>query len=376
MCIAGWLAVMGVSPALGQSTPPSEFKLSVAVAPLYPLGAAAKVWSDALNAPATGLAVKLHPGATLANRRASDELAALHSGSIDLAVGGTLQWSDALASLAVFSLPWNIPGNAQLGAVTGDTDVRARLASVLDAEGITLVALAPLRHRDLATQSRAIASPADVEGLRVRVTGPKLVTDTYLALGAQPTGLTLEDTRSALLAGTLDGQDQSAVALVNARAWGTGTRHVVQWGAFANAMVFVVRKPLWESWPEAMRERVRTAALKAIDAAQASAREHAAHAELARNGVTITRMTPAGHAAFRAKVDAVYAKWLPLIDKGLAEAVARAAQRAATNTSELVRKVGATAPQEGALEADRAAPTAGAAGKKGGVPAAVVQPPM
>jgi TRAP-type C4-dicarboxylate transport system substrate-binding protein len=355
--VFAWLAVAAFAPALA-ATPlqGAELKLSVAVAPLYPLGAAAKAWADGLADPATGLTVKLHPGATLANRRAPEEIAGLRAGTIDLAVGGTLQWSDALASLAVFSLPWNAPRNAQLSAVTRDADVEARLASVLDAEGITLVALAPLRHRDLATQSRVVASPADVGGLRVRVTGPRLVTDTYVALGAQPTGLSLEDARSALLAGTLDGQDQSAAALVNARAWGTGTRHVVQWGAFANAMIFVVRKPLWESWPEATRDQVRAAARKAIDAAQASAREHAAHDALARNGVAITRLTPAGHAAFRVRVDAVYAKWLPLIDKGLAEAVARAAQRVA---------------------ADAGAPTqkAGEPGGKGTAPAMPTQPP-
>src|SRR6185312_12425119 len=107
-CAAGWLAMMAVSPALGQSIPPSDLKVSVAVAPLYPLGAAANAWTDTLNDPANGLTVKLHPGATLANRRARDEIGALRAGSIDLAVGATLQWSDALASLAVFSLPWNI----------------------------------------------------------------------------------------------------------------------------------------------------------------------------------------------------------------------------------------------------------------------------
>jgi TRAP-type C4-dicarboxylate transport system substrate-binding protein len=328
---ASWV---GATAAAEPAAPHAELKLSVAVAPIYPLGAAAKAWGDALNEPALDLGVRLFPGATLANRHASEEFAALRAGGIDLAVGSTLQWSDALASLAVFSLPWNVPDNAQLRAVTGDADVEARLATILEAEGVTLVALAPLRHRDLATQSRVVASPADVEGLRVRVTGPKLVTDTYVALGAQPTGLALEDARNALQAGTLDGQDQSAVALVSARAWATGTHHVVQWGAFANAMIFVVRRALWQAWPEATRERVRIAARKAADAAQASAREHAAHAELARNGVVVTRMTPAGHAAFRARVDAVYAKWLPTIDEGLVEAVGRATRRSASNAAD------------------------------------------
>jgi TRAP-type C4-dicarboxylate transport system substrate-binding protein len=74
---------------------------------------------------------------------------------------------------------------------------------------------------------------------------------------------------------------------------------------------------------------VRAAALKAIDAAQPLARERAAHDELARNGIAVTRLTPAGFAAFRAPVDPVYAAWTPKIGAELVEAVRRAAASAA-----------------------------------------------
>lgn len=310
------------SPLAISQQPPTDLKLSVVVAPLYPMGAAAKAWGDALNESARGaFNVKFYPGATLAGRDPTQEFKSIQAGAIDIAVGSALQWSDAFAPLGVFALPWIAPTDAQLTKVVADVDVRAKLTTALETAGVVLVALAPLRHRDLATQSRAIASPDDLKDMRIRVTGPKVVTDTYIALGAKPTGLNLEGARQALATGQLDGQDQSAVALVAARAWATGTRHVVQWGAFGNAMVFVVRKSLWQAWPESTQVKVRNAALKAIEAAQAAARERTAHDELARNGVSITRMTPAGHAAFRALVEPVYAVWTPRIGVELVEAV-------------------------------------------------------
>ena len=178
---------------------PPEIKLSVVVAPLYPMGTAAKAWGDALNELAAGaFEVKFYPGATLARRDPTEEFKSVQSGEIDIAVGSALQSSDAFAPLGVLALPWMAPSNAQLGAVVANGVVRSKLTTALDAAGVTLVALAPLRHRVLATQSRAIMSPDDLKDLRIRVTGPKLVTDTYIALHAKPTGLSLDDARNAL----------------------------------------------------------------------------------------------------------------------------------------------------------------------------------
>ncbi len=319
-----------------------ELKLSVVVAPLYPLGAAARTWADALNDPSRSpLKVKFYPGAQLADHDATKEFRALQAGAIDMAVGSTLQWSDAFAPFAAISLPWVAPTNHQLDAVVADADVQSQLTAALDAADVTLVAIAPLRHRDLSTQSKVIASPDDVKGLRVRVRGEKLVTDTLVALGAQPTGLSLADAQAAFAGGALDGQDAGAATLVAARAWATGAHHDVEWGAFASAMVFVVRKPLWQSWPESTRASVRATAKIAIDAAQAAQRERAAHDELARNGVSITRMTPAGHAAFRARAQPVYDAWTPRIGASLVKAVEKAAAAAAAGAQEN----GAVAPK-------------------------------
>ena len=78
-----------------------------------------------------------------------------------------------------------------------------------------------------------------------------------------------------------------------------------------------------------MRAAAREAAGQAAREAMAADREEAALAELAHNGVTITRMTPAGHAAFRAAVRDVYTRWTPAIGAPLVEAAQAAARAAA-----------------------------------------------
>lgn len=316
--------------AHGQEARPPELKLSVAVGPAFPLGRAGERWAQLLGERAQGaFTVKFFPGATLAQRDAAQEFRALVAGGADLAAGSALAWSDPFPPLAVVALPWIAPTARQLDAVVADPRVRAQLAERLEAAGVVLVALAPLGHRELATTKLAVRTPADLAGLRVRAPTTPIVQQTYVAAGAKPGVMTFANAQAALQAGTLDGQDGPPTALVAARVWGNGLRHVTQWGAFGDAIVFAVRRPVWDAWSDALRAAARETAVQAAREAMAPSREDAALAELAGYGVAITRLTPAGHAAFRDAVRGVYDSWTPAIGAPLVEAAQAAARAAA-----------------------------------------------
>ena len=129
------------------------------------------------------------------------------------------------------------------------------------------------------------------------------------------------EAQAALAAGTLDGQEALATTLVATRIGATAQKFVTRWGAFADVMIFAVRRQVWDGWSAAQRAAVRAAADAAAAEAQAPAREEAALGELTKHGVTIVRLAPAQRAAFRAAVDGVWKKWTPGIG---AEAVAAA----------------------------------------------------
>ncbi len=116
------------------------------------------------------------------------------------------------------------PTDAQVAAIVASPEATAALTARLAATGLVLVHWAPLAHRDLATQSVAIAAPAELAGLRVRVATTPLVDATYRALGAKPAVLSYAAAQAALAARELDAQDGTAATFASARIWATGAR--------------------------------------------------------------------------------------------------------------------------------------------------------
>ncbi len=94
------------------------------------------------------------------------------------------------------------------------------------------------------------------------------VIDVYVALGALPQAMGFAQAQAALAAGTLDGQDAMPTTLVATRAYASGQKFVTRWGAFADVMVFAVRKAAWDAWTEDRRALVRSAAERAAQRRQ------------------------------------------------------------------------------------------------------------
>jgi TRAP-type C4-dicarboxylate transport system substrate-binding protein len=276
----------------------AELKLSVAVAPAFPLGAAAKAWGEALAAAPDGaVASKLHPGASLAQRDPAREFLALRDGAADLAVGSALAWSAQLPALAIYALPWLAPEREDLAALVASTEVAGELMKRAEAQGVVIVALAPLGHRALATTGKVVRAPADLAGLRVRATGGPLVVETLASLGARPEAMGFAQAQDALAAGTLDAQDGLATSFVAARLPATGYRQLVRWGAFGDAMVFAVRRAVWDGFTDAQR-RAAVETARRSPPSPGAAREDEAAQVLVSLGMGETRLTRAGHDAF------------------------------------------------------------------------------
>ena len=289
---------------------PPEVSVSVAVGPAFPLGAAAERWATLISERVDkAFVARLHPGATLAQRDPAREFAALQTGKADLAVGSSLQWSAQLPALGIYGLPWLAPGTKEIETLATDAALTAALAAKLDAAGVTLVAVAPLGWRALATTARAINGPEDMRGLRLRVAPVPYLRDLMLALEAAPQAMGFADAQDAFANRTLDGQEAMPTVLAATRINASGQRHAADWRAVAEVMVFAVRNEVWQRWPEATRATVRAAAGEAAREAAALAREEAALKQLAQSGVAVVRTTTAGHAAFRDATRLVDARW-------------------------------------------------------------------
>ena len=313
-----------------KSVAPKEFKVSVAVGPAYALGAAAERWAKRIEERSGGtLVAKVFPGASLAQRDPTREIAALRSGAADLAVGSTLFWATQVDALGVVGLPWLAADSTQVAALTRGPVADVLIAALQRMEVVPL-ALAPLGHRQLATRERVVRTPGDLAGLEVRLAGPPQLADLFAALGARARIMSFGDAQAAFAAGTLDAQEGTPAMFATTRLDAVGVKRVILWNAIAEAAVFAVNRQRWEAWSPAEQALVRDAARETAAELPGLVRQEdeAALAALRKGGMAVTRLTPAERAAFAAATRDLYAKWAAVAGEELTRA-AEAAVRAA-----------------------------------------------
>ena len=302
-----------VTAALAQdaTVKPKAWKLSTAVGPAFALGKAGERWATLIAQKSDGkLAVQLFPGATLAQRDPAREFLALRDGAADLAVGSTLFWSIQVSELTLIGLPWLAPDDKDVAFLTSEA-IATQLFTAVERAGAVPLALAGLGHREIATTGRVLRSPADLNAMKIRTTSMPLIVDMLTALGGEPRAMAFADAQAALRAGTLEAQEGRLATFAAARLDALGFKQVVLWGAVAEVAIFAANQAAWNGWTDEERALVKNAAQQAARELPALARAEndAALAELRQRGMTITRLTTTGRAAFAAATRGVYDKW-------------------------------------------------------------------
>ncbi len=301
---------------------PPAWKLSTAVGPAFALGKAGERWAKLIAETSDGtIPVQHFPGATLAHRDPAREFLALRDGAADLAVGSTLYWAAQVSTLALIGLPWLAPDDKSLEVlITGS--MQERLADAIERAGGVPLAFAALGHRALATTTRELRVPEDLDGLAVRVTATPLLIDLFTGLGARPRSMSFADAEAAFRSETLNAQEGTPATFAAARLDALGVRRVILWGAVAEVAVFAMNRAAWDGLTDVQRSLIREAARQTAAELPALVRAEndAAIAGLTRRGVVITRLTTSGQAAFAAAARGAYDRWAAVAGEDLVRA--------------------------------------------------------
>jgi len=313
--LAAAAAALAVAAAAPAQTYKSEYKLSLVVGTAFPWGQGGQIWADLVRERTKGrINIKLYPGVSLVQGDQTREFTAIRQGVIDMAIGSTINWSPQVKELNLFSMPFLMPDYAAIDALTHG-EVGKRMFATLDKAGVVPLAWGENGYREITNSKKAIKSPEDMKGMKIRVVGSPLFLDTFTAMGANPTQMSWADAQPALASGAVDGQENPMSIFTAAKLHTVGQKHVTMWGYVADPLVFVVNKDVWNSWTPADREIVRQAALDAGKQEVAIARKGLAEADkpllkdIGALGVTITHLSPAERDAFVKVTRPVYDKW-------------------------------------------------------------------
>jgi len=292
-----------------------EYRVSTVVPAPFPWGIAAEKWAELVAERTDGrINLRIYPGAQLVQGDQTREFTAMRRGVIDMAVGSTINWSPQIAELNIFSMPFLMPDYAALDALTGGP-VGERLFEIIRENGVVPLAWAENGFREVTNSQRAIRTPDDMQGLKMRVVGSPIYNDMFSALGANPTQMSWADAQPALTTGAVDGQENPLTIYSVLKMHELGQEYVTLWHYVADPLIFAVNQQVWESFTEEDRQIVHEAALEAgahgIEVARKglTADDESLIAEIEGYGVTVTRLTEEERQAFVDATRPVYEAW-------------------------------------------------------------------
>jgi tripartite ATP-independent transporter DctP family solute receptor len=251
------------------------------------------------------VAVKIFPNAQLGDE--GTMLNGLKVGSVDVTFTSTQPISESVKAIELFSLPF----------VFRDVDYALQVArgpigqsitkQVDPAIGGAVLGWGTLGERDMWNSKKAIRTPADVAGLKMRIQDSKIQEATYKSFGALPTPVPFSELFTSLQTKVVDGADPGPVDIQALKFYQvaknlTLTRH------FLEMVPLLVSQKALDKLSAGDQKIVREVGAQAVDAEVAAlkAAQGKALAFVKSKGMTVTELTDAERQQFIDKAKPVY----------------------------------------------------------------------
>lgn len=166
----------------------------------------------------------------------------------------------------------------------------------------------------------AVTNPEQVKGLKIRVMGAPLMTDTFEAFGANPMAMNQGEVFTNLQTGVLDGWENNVYTVVTFKMFDTGCIHYSWTKHFSIPDVMVAGKPFMDKLNEQEQEWVRQAMDECIDKQRQLWQEGEEQAveTMKENGM---KFHEADIEAFKAQVEPIYKKYTDKYGEDFAQLV-------------------------------------------------------
>jgi tripartite ATP-independent transporter DctP family solute receptor len=315
--LAATPAVLALPHVAGAQGYRPEYKLSVVGNRPIPFAEGAFQWAELVTQRSQGrINVRVYPGSQLVGGDQTRELLAMRQGIIDFGVFSTINIAPQVREAGLFQLPFLMPDHRAFDALINGEPGRD-LMGVMDRRDVVGLAFGENGFRELSNSRRAVRTPADLRGLKIRFAAGAIFNDIYNALGANPLQMSFADLQPALSSGAVDGQENPVNLFLAFRMDTLAQRHMTIWNYVNDALIFGVSKSIWNSFNAADQQLIRDCAQEAARNNIALARrglgipgtDDSALVELGRRNVEVTTLTLAEKRVFGEAMRPVYDRW-------------------------------------------------------------------
>jgi TRAP-type C4-dicarboxylate transport system substrate-binding protein len=220
-------------------------------------------------------------------------------GILTIAYQSTSYLTSRVPELEFADLPFLFSGVAQARAAM-DGGLGSYLSRRIEARtGFRMLGYLENGYRHLSNRLRPVRTPADLAGMRIRLLPSQMQCRTFELLGATPVPCDLKEAIEAIVAGTVDAQENPFANTVAYGVHKVHRHHTVTGHCYLSRGLYCNRAA-FESWPEALQREIQQAARDAIAAQRelAVAEEDVARKTIEDAGCEVADLTADEHALF------------------------------------------------------------------------------
>ena len=205
--------------------------------------------------------IESYAGGVLGDER--DMIEAMQLGSLDIGLVSTAPLGGFLPEMMVFDMPFIFRDKAHAWKVA-DGEIGTELFNMLEQQKLVGLAYWDNGFRHLFTTTKAVRSPADLKGLKIRVMENPIHTGTFKALGAIPVPMAWGELFTALQQNTVDGAENS-IAVIYTSKFQEVAHYLSLTGHFYGAVPLLMSQSVYDGLTQEQQMIIKEAAIQARD---------------------------------------------------------------------------------------------------------------
>ena len=279
------------------------------------------------------ITVQYYPADQLTAGNQTDGIQALMDGTTELSMHSNLIWSSFDQRFNVVSLPFLFSSTEEADAALDGAGGEA-LGEILESTyNVHLLGIAENGFRHITNSKHAIASKADMNGLKMRVAGSQLLNRSYELWGADYTNANWSEVFTALQTGAYDGQE-NPLPTADAASIQEVQSYLTYWTGAYDCLFFCMNAELYNSLSPELQAIVDEAGQAACEYERELNRSQDQEImdKWAEAGVEITELTPEAAAEFAEASAPVYDEFADELTPELIEAFTSVTQADAGTT--------------------------------------------
>src|SRR5687768_3182621 len=139
----------------------------------------------------------------------------LKLGTVDIALPSTVMSSES-DLFGVFEMPYLVKDRAHMARIEKDV-FWSKLAPEAEKKGLKVIGVWENGYRHITNSKRPINSPADLQGIKLRVPEGKWRVKMFQTYGANPSPMKFSEVFTALQTGVMDGQENPFTQIYSAK---------------------------------------------------------------------------------------------------------------------------------------------------------------